>query len=429
MKTVLVALAAAIWMLGVIGVASAQEKKPKPTAAEVTEARRLFQSGARAYDAGRFDVAVQAFDQAYELAPRISLRFSAAQALRRLHTQDPNVEHLKKALSYYRAYLDEVKEGRRVKDAAEAVNEIELTLAKLEPPPKPADDDDDDDGAPSPAPAPSSPSLATLDVYNTPPGAVATIAGQTDVHRLPKWIDLLPGNYHVTVSAPGFVSKSFPARLSSGRVSVIDGSLLEQPARLVLAGLDGCDVVVDGRAVGRTPLSAPLELASGDHHLVVGKAGHKVLSRSVALTPGQELTVEVELGMTVQRGFAWAFISTAVGAGATGGTFTALAAMRRSDAADIAARRTTEGRDLTVAEAEEHNDEIETSNNFAGLAVASFGASLLAAGLGLGLYFVDEPDLFATEDDEDTSWQLLPLPYAGVDDGGVGAGLSLMGSF
>ena len=95
----------AILLLLVVAVlataASHAQQPPPPSKAALAEARKLFRAGARAYDAGRFDVAVQAFDQAYELAPKVAIRFSTAQALRRLYAVDANQEHLVKALRYF----------------------------------------------------------------------------------------------------------------------------------------------------------------------------------------------------------------------------------------------------------------------------------------------------------------------------------------
>ena len=71
----------------------------------LAEARRLFRAGARAYDAGQFQAAVRAFDQAYELSPKPALRFSAAQALRRQYTVDQDPVLLRKAEAYYRQYV------------------------------------------------------------------------------------------------------------------------------------------------------------------------------------------------------------------------------------------------------------------------------------------------------------------------------------
>jgi PEGA domain len=419
------------------------QAQPKPTtppsAAALAEARRLFGSAARAYDAGRFDVAVRAFDQAYELAPRVSIRFSAAQALRRLHAQDRRTAHLEKALGYYRQYLTEVKEGRRVKDAAEAVNALEVQLAKLIPPTPAGDDDDDDDddddapARPRPKPVPASQGvLATVDLNSAPPGAVATIAGQTTTYKLPKWIDLPPGEYEVTVTAPGFVKRTTKVRLSAARVTVVDASLEEQPATVEFIGDEGCDVVVDGRAVGRTPPSKPLTLPSGNHRIVIGKNGRAVLSRTLILKRGEEEVVDVDLGPTTQRGVAWAFLATGAASTVTGVVFAVLAESRRGQAQTIADRRSDEGRDLTLAEAEEHNAQLDTAKDFVRVGTGAIVAGAVAGALGLTLYVFDEPDLFdsGNADEETDQAKLMSFPMVGATPAGdVVMGLTVTGQF
>jgi hypothetical protein len=363
----------------------------KVSPADIAEARRLFRAAARAYEAGRFDVAAQTFDQAYELAPRAAIRFSAAQALRRLYASDPDPAHLQKALAYYRQYLDEVKEGRRVKDAAEAINALELLLAQRvevaggsnEPPP-----------VTKPARRPT----GTLQLDSATPGAVAIIAGRRPLAALPKWVDLPPGSYHVTVRAKGFQSLERRVRIMAGRVTVVDSLLNEVPAELELTGEADADVVVDGRAVGRTPLSRRLRLPSGRHGIAVGRSGRTTFFRELELERGERRVLDVELGMTVQRGFAWGFLASAAGATVTGLVLVGLSAKRLGDAKSIAERRQLEQRDLSVAEAEEHNGDIDTAENLQRAAVASFATGLAAAGLGLTLYLFDEPDLYRSSD-------------------------------
>ncbi len=48
----------------------------------VVEVQQAFDAGARAYESGQFEAAIQAFDQAYAISPREGLLFSLAQAHR-----------------------------------------------------------------------------------------------------------------------------------------------------------------------------------------------------------------------------------------------------------------------------------------------------------------------------------------------------------
>ena len=79
-------------VLGTGGPASAQ-----PGDASVAKAKELFDAGAREYENGRFDLAIQAFEQAYKIAPRDGIVFSMAQAHRRQFTRSSDPAHLARA--------------------------------------------------------------------------------------------------------------------------------------------------------------------------------------------------------------------------------------------------------------------------------------------------------------------------------------------
>lgn len=433
------------------------------------EAKRLFRAAARAYDAGRFDVAAQTFDQAYELVPRAAIRFSAAQSLKRLYAIDPDPAHLQKALGYYRQYLDEVKEGRRVKDAAEAVNALQVMLAQLEPPPPapapPVEDTGDpegeggepppEEGAPPAPPKPAPPPMpvpppkpakttGTVQLDSTTPGAIATIEGHAPLTDLPKWVDLPPGDYQVTVRAEGYQTVERRIRTSLGRVTVVDANLEEIPAQLKIVGDDGADLLVDGRSAGRTPLVSALELSSGSHRIVLGRSGSDVVVEDVELARGETRELEVDLPMSTQRIVSYSFLGGGAVLGVAGITLAVLTAKRRSDAAEIADRRVVEQRDLTLAEAEQHNDHIDTSQNFAAASAGVFVAAGLAAAAGLTLYILDDPNLYesaaAPDEDEpadvepdeqptspDLTAQVLAAPD--LDGAGFAFGVNVRGRF
>ena len=84
----------------------------------------MFEAGGKAYDRAQYDVALQAFQQAYELVPKDGLLFSIAQSHRRLHTINGDVRHRDQAIAAYRLYLDRVKTGGRVSEAVKALEEL-----------------------------------------------------------------------------------------------------------------------------------------------------------------------------------------------------------------------------------------------------------------------------------------------------------------
>jgi hypothetical protein len=65
--------------------------------------------------------------------------------------------------------------------------------------------------------------------------------------------------------------------------------------RLLLVVAPWAEVEVDGRTVGSTPLSSPLELGAGDHVVRLKHPDYHPLKRSITIQPGQTLRLEVDL--------------------------------------------------------------------------------------------------------------------------------------
>src|SRR4051812_4150596 len=81
-------------------------------------AKTFFNAGAQAYAAGQYGAAIQAFEEAYKLAPRPQLLFSIAQALRKEYYVGQDVAIARSAIKQYRDYLDQVPALGRRADAA-----------------------------------------------------------------------------------------------------------------------------------------------------------------------------------------------------------------------------------------------------------------------------------------------------------------------
>jgi tetratricopeptide (TPR) repeat protein len=87
-------------------------------AASIEQAKALFQQGAAEYDVGQFAKAYDFFTRASELAPRASLQFSRAQALRRMGA------HRDQAVALYKEYLA-TGDGKRDADALKGIKELD----------------------------------------------------------------------------------------------------------------------------------------------------------------------------------------------------------------------------------------------------------------------------------------------------------------
>ena len=95
------------------------------------EAERYFRAGAKAYAAQNFQAAAADFDEAYKAMALPEIAFSAAQAYRRLYRVDPKPDYVRRSVELYRVYLDKVKTGGRVGDAADSLGEMERELDHL----------------------------------------------------------------------------------------------------------------------------------------------------------------------------------------------------------------------------------------------------------------------------------------------------------
>ena len=94
-------------------------------------AEQYFRAGAKAYAAQSFEAAAAHFEEAYRALALPEIAFSTAQAYRKLYRVDPKPQYVKRAVELYRVYLDKVKKGGRVGDAADSLGEMERELSRL----------------------------------------------------------------------------------------------------------------------------------------------------------------------------------------------------------------------------------------------------------------------------------------------------------
>jgi len=377
-------LAIGVYLLGPSQTARAQSPK------DVAQAKVLFRAGARAYKAGQFDAAARAFEQAYELAKRPSLRFSAAQALRRQYAVSQEPEQLHRALAYYQQYLTTVKQGGRRFDTIKAIGEIRVLLAQHPT--------SSEQGAGGGAETPSKPAAieaATTLVIDSPvEGATVSLDGKA-ASKVPLIVDVSPGAHRIVVTAPGHVSVERQAHAVKGRLTPVDVPLKEQPASLEITADNGAEVLVDGRPSGRAPLPGPISLPSGEHRVVVGDTGYGVFVEDLTLARGQDKRVNVDLKMTPQRWSAWFLLGSAVVTSGVGVGLAVAAAGRQRDAKDIIDASTVAKQALSVEQAEEYNSHISTRDNLRRISGITIGVGVLGGALGLLLYSLDAPKLYA----------------------------------
>ena len=354
-------------------------------------ALRYFRSGEKAYRAQNFAAAAESFHQAFLEIPLPEIAFSAAQAYRRQYRVAPKREYVERAVEMYRFYLDKVKSGGRVADAADSLGEMERELDKLGGSRRVSSSSVvtqlgvtvDLTGATvatslteiaeTTTPAVTLPIIATLD------GAPV----ETD-----KLVDVEPGDHVFRVAAPGYVAVAKKGHAVKGRSDFVEVELQPLPAHLAIDTERGARVIVDGRGVGIAPLAA-LSLPAGRHVITLVRSGREPVAREIYVERGETLAVVQELSPTKQRravkwvalgGGALAVIAgaSAIGALVVDGTASSkLDALRMGsqDAVLLSEYRT----------ARDRRDALVTGTWIAGGAAVAVGAAAVV------LYYADRP--------------------------------------
>jgi hypothetical protein len=350
-------------------------------AAQIEQAKMLFNAGAQAYEAGRFATAVMAFQQAYAIAPRPAILFSMAQAERKSYYVDKRPQDLRNAITHYHAYLDQVSTGGRRGDAADALAELEPIAARLSP----------SEGG-SGQPTPPAEQRTRLMVTSQTSGAKAALDGGAP-EDVPLIAEVSPGKHHVRVWAEGYFDEQRDALAAQGSLAAIDVPLREKPALLSVALDSKASIAVDGRPVATTPLEQPLELPSGTHVVTITKNGYRAFSREVTLAHGGTTRIDAKLQQSGQRTAAWVVLGTA-GAGAiAGGVFTGLAFVEQSKAQSILDAKGSGP--IPASDIPSYKSDVNARDTWRTVGIASFGGAAGLLLVGGVLYFFDQPHVEA----------------------------------
>ncbi len=379
-------------------------------------ALRYFRSGEKAYRAQNFAAAADSFHLAFLEIPLPEIAFSAAQAYRRQFRVDPKREYVERAVEMYRFYLDKVKRGGRVADAADSLGEMERELEKL-------------GGSRRDT---SSSAVTQLGVTVDLTGAATVVTSLTEIAEttIPtvtvpisatldgtpvepdKLVDVEPGDHVFRVSAAGYIAVAKKGHAVRGRSDFVEIELQPLPAHLAIETERGARVNVDGRGVGTAPIAA-LSLSAGRHVITLLRLGREGVAREIHVDPGETFALVQNLSPTRQRravtwvaigGGALALVTgaSAIGARIVDGTASSkLDALRMGsqDASLLAGYRT----------ARDRRDALVTATWLAG------GATVAMATAAIILYFADRP----------SAEGLRVTPYVSGSTGGA----SVMGRF
>jgi hypothetical protein len=202
-------------------------------------------------------------------------------------------------------------------------------------------------------------------------------------------MEVAPGKHHVSTSAPGYFPDEREVQAVPSALVPVDVPLREKPAQLVVTGVDGAQIAVDGRPFGATPLATPIELPSGAHLVSVTKNGHRAYTQEIEVTRDERKQLAVQLGTTTQRTIAYSLM---IGGGAValaGGVFTGAALKNQSDAQKILDRQASGT--IVPGDASSYDSARSRRDDWARAAVIAYAAGGVTIATGLVLFLFDQP--------------------------------------
>jgi hypothetical protein len=332
-------------------------------AEDIAQAKALFDAGAAAYDKHDYVGAIRAFEGAQRAAPRPPIMFSLAQAHRRQFYVDGNADHQKVAIDLFKDYVKQVPSGGRHEDAMRALQELGAFAAQKDA------------------------TSISLNSSGTP-NARVSLDGAPSV-AVPLIGPVTPGKHHALISAEGYTSEERDVVAVDGQIVALDVPLKEKPARVTFKTLAGAVVDVDGRPMGETPFTAPLELTPGTHLFAIAKNGHTGFGREIDLARGEQREISAPLPMTTQRVLSETLLVASGVTVVAAATFAAIAATYLGQANAIY----TKGQHQNITEAERTT--YYDDRSWRGVWLIASGASFAGAGVlaatGLVLFVFDRP--------------------------------------
>jgi hypothetical protein len=374
-------------------------------------AERYFRAGARAYAAQNFEAAATDFEEAYKNLTMPEIAFSAAQAYRRLYRVSPKPEYVTRAIELYRAYLDHVKTGGRVGDAADSLAEMQREADRLAIAAKPRIQEVEHTriGVTVTVAGGDAPATGALrEIGDVAGDAIPGLAATLDGKPLAPFAlaDVDAGPHVIAVTADGFhpIEKKLVA--VAGQSQLLEVELRPKPASVTVSTEGGAELSIDGR-----PSSSPAEVAAGKHLLAIVHRGREPWVRELVVTRGQVLHLDAPLVQTGRRrAVPWLAAGTGIVA-ALAVTTGILALGHDHDASDL--RSQIAAGNAAPSVATRYDDEVASRDHDV-TATWILGGSALALGAATAaLYWFDKP--------EPRERAIVPMPTAG------GAGASVVG--
>jgi hypothetical protein len=350
-----------------------------PSTADLAKAKSVFISGGRAFDAGKYDTALQLFEQAYALAQRDSIVLAMGQTHRKLYTGTNDIGHLDKAEALLTRYLASAKAGPPKVEAQKLLEEVQLLRATRP-----------QNASATPGVTPAATTRTGLYLDSEVENLVLRVDGGPP-QSPPVDIEAAPGKHTVKASAPGFRDKEVSVLVVPSQVEPLTIVLDPLPGELVLDGAEGGDVYVDGSFVGAYPMPAGISVAPGDHFISVSRAGATSFGQRISIGRGEKKRVDVDLGATTQRGLSYAIITTGAIGLTAAGVFFGAALVNESAASDIDDRRLRQS--ITPEDLDRYDRARARRDDFAsvGTGFAIGGGAVLLLGLGMFVFDREAP--------------------------------------
>lgn len=342
--------------------------RPAPTAEQLEQARALFVTGSEAYREEKYDVAIDAFEAAFALAPRASVMFALAQATRLQYFVDGKFERIERAVELYRGYLS--RDDADPDQADVAVRHLAWLNTQLAELQRQQDD-----------------SVARVIVSSDAPGATVRV-GDQPVQEVPAAFEVPPGTIQLTVEAPGYVAQVREVVAVGGTGLPIDVSLQPLPGELEIITEEGAEIRIDGRSLGVAPLPAQ-QLTPGVHRVVILQPGRIAEVRTVAVEHSRQTRLEAPLEMSNQRVGAWALFGLAGALAVTAGASGVIQYRAQMDAEALYDAWRSDG--LDPDEVADYSAYVAERNTWSQRTVALGVGAGVAAAVGAALWLLDDP--------------------------------------
>ena len=130
---------------------------------------------------------------------------------------------------------------------------------------------------------------STLEIV-TEPALAVSVDGKV-VGRAPVNAAVTPGRHRVTLSDPSRgiqLVRTVQAKPGANKLAVTVGK-----GAVRVDAPSGCEVRIDGRVVGKTPLEGPVPVFEGSHRIQV-KLGAATWQQAFSLQDGEQMQFDVE---------------------------------------------------------------------------------------------------------------------------------------